>query len=290
MTAHILTELDMALGECPRWHETEQAWYWVDITGKTLYRYQASGQLDARRFPFQPACFAFATDDSVILSSSAGLYRLKSFDSEAEFLVDPEAGQAGQRFNDGTVLPNGDLIIGSIGNGEQPTGVRYRFRWQPEGLTSQEIETGYTIINAQCCSPDGRWCYVADTPKQRIHRQAILDSGELGPKAVFYTCAEDEFPDGAATDIDGNLWVAMYGSAQIVVISPTGEKLRSIPLPAQQPTMVAFGGENRQTLLITTARQGMPDDAPAENGSVLTMQTDVCGSPVTLCAVENGTA
>ncbi|EAR09272.1 SMP-30/gluconolactonase/LRE family protein [Reinekea blandensis] len=290
MTVRTLATLDMALGECPRWHEPEQAWYWVDITGQTLYRYQASGQLDARRFPFQPACFAFATDNSMILSSSAGLYRLTDFDAETEFLIDPEAGQTGQRFNDGTVLPNGDLVIGSIGDGEQPTGVRYRFHWRPEGMSSQVIETGYTIINAQCCSPDGSWCYVTDTPTQRIHRQAILDSGELGPKEVFYTCAEDEFPDGAATDIEGNLWVAMYGSAQIVVISPMGQKLQSIPLPAQQPTMVAFGGEDLKTLVITTARQGMPDDAPAENGSVLTLQTNVRGSVVIRCVVDSGTA
>lgn len=287
MTAQLLIKLDMALGECPRWAEHENAWYWVDITGQTLYRYPlASAQLDSRWFPFQPACFAFAQDHSLILSSSEGLFRLATFESEPEFLLDPEAELADQRFNDGTVLPNGDLIIGSIGDGEHATGVRYRFHWREKRLESDVIEQGYAIINAQCCSPDGRWCYVADTPTQRIDRQEVFEDGTLGKREPFYLCAADEFPDGAATDMNGNLWVAMYGSGQITVISPMGTKLRSIPVPATQPTMIAFGGANRRTLLVTTARQGLPDDAPIENGSVLLLQTEATGSPVPPCIVN----
>lgn len=287
MTVEVLAELDMALGECPRWNTDEQAWYWVDITGQTLYRYTIKPpHLDSRWFPFQPACFAFAQDNSLILSSSEGLFRLATFESDPEFLIDPESGQSGQRFNDGTVLPNGDLIIGSIGDGEHATGVRYRFHWRGNRLDSEVIERDYTIINAQCCSPDGRWCYVADTPSQRIDRQAILENGELGERECFYRCAADEYPDGAATDADGNLWVAMYGSAQIAVISASGEKQSSIPLPAQQPTMVAFGGVDGRTLLVTTARQGLPDGAAIENGSVLVIPADISGTPLPPCVVR----
>lgn len=284
MSAQILAELAMPLGECPRWHRHERAWYWVDITGKTLYRLAANRtEPQAQHFAFEPACFAFTDAGHIVLSSSQGLWYLPEFGAAPEAMTDPEADQPQQRFNDGTVLPNGDLIIGSIGNGQDASGVRYRFRITGSGVVTTELERGYRIINSQCCSPDGQWCYVTDTPEQIIFRQVIGADGELGQKEVFYRCESDENPDGAATDIEGNLWVAMYGSSKVVVLTPEGDKRQEISVPAKQPTMVAFGGQGNRQLLITTARQGLPDNAGAANGSVLIMDSGTQGSDVSTC-------
>lgn len=284
MTLSVLAELDMTLGECPRWNAGEAAWYWVDIIGHTLYRFDTGdNRLTQQTFSFQPACFAFTATGRLILSSSQGLYLLPAFGRDPQLLADPEAGQNDQRFNDGTVLPNGDFVVGSIGDGNHATGVRYRFRFNEGPAQTTVLETGYTIINTQCCSPDGHWCYVADTPEQVIYRQTIGEQGILGKKERFYRCNDDEYPDGAATDSDGNLWVAMFGSSKIAVISPAGVKIKEIRLPAQQPTMVAFGGADRQQLIVTTARADLPDDAAIENGSVLILETQATGAAVADC-------
>ena len=60
-------------------------------------------------------------------------------------------------------------------------------------------------------------------------------------------------PDGAAVDVDGNYWVAMYEGARVLQLSPAGEVLQRIDVPVQCPTMVCFGGEDLRTLYITSA-------------------------------------
>jgi hypothetical protein len=65
-------------------------------------------------------------------------------------------------------------------------------------------------------------------------------------------------PDGAAVDVQGNYWVAMFEGARLLKLSPAGELLADIPVPAQCPTMPCFGGDDLQTLYITTARYNRP--------------------------------
>jgi sugar lactone lactonase YvrE len=257
-----LVKLSMQLGECPRWNSQDQAWYWVDILGNTLYRFHCNtDKLEQRVFDFQPACFAFTEANSILLSSSSGVYLLEDFNGELELLCNPETHIPGNRFNDGTSTPDGDFIVGSIGDGQSPTGISYRFYWENNTLQYQEIESGYTIINGQGFSPDGQYYYVTDTPEQIIYRQRYNATEKtLSAKEVFYRCNQDEYPDGAAIDSEGNYWVAMYGAAKIAVISPNGEKIKDIALPVSQPTMIAFGGDDLSQALITTAAQGLSND------------------------------
>jgi sugar lactone lactonase YvrE len=278
-----LAKLSMQLGECPRWNATEHQWYWVDILGNSLYRFSpGTNELTQREFPFQTACFAFTQNNQIVLSSSNGIYLLNSFDGDANQIANPENHLPDNRFNDGTPTPEGDFIIGSIGDGEHPVGTTYRFSFREGACLTEEIESGFRIINAQAFSPDGTRYYVTDTPEQVVYKQSYdAITKTLGPKEVFYQCESDEYPDGAGVDTDGNFWVAMYGSSKIVVISPEGNKLKEIELPVSQPTMVAFGGENMNQLIVTSAAQNLsPADLEKEPlaGSVLIMDIDETGT------------
>jgi sugar lactone lactonase YvrE len=277
-----LAKLSMQLGECPRWNTEDQSWYWVDILGNTFYRYHcATEQLEQRVFEFQPACFAFTDANGILLSSSSGVYLLEDFNGELKLLCNPENHIPENRFNDGSPTPEGDFIIGSIGNGQNPAGISYRFYWENNTLQYYEIESGYTIINGQGFSPDGQYYYVTDTPEQIIYRQRYNATEKtFSAKEVFYRCNQDEYPDGAAIDSEGNYWVAMYGAAKIAVISPNGEKIKDIALPVSQPTMIAFGGDNLSQAMITTAAQGL-SETQLENeplaGSVLVFDAKAHG-------------
>ena len=277
-----LAKLTMQLGECPRWNAQDQTWYWVDIVGRTFYCMDSnSNSLQQRVFEFQPACFAFTESDEIVLSSSSGLYLLEDFNSELKQISHPEAHLPNHRFNDGTPTPDGDFIIGSIGDGDKPTGTSYRFYWENNTLQYHEIESGYTIINGQGFSPDGQYYYVTDTPEQIIYRQRYNATEKtFTAKEVFYRCNQDEYPDGAAIDSEGNYWVAMYGAAKIAVISPNGEKIKDIALPISQPTMIAFGGEDMKQAIVTTAAQGLSNDELKKEplaGSVLLFDVDTMG-------------
>ena len=90
-------------------------------------------------------------------------------------------------------------------------------------------------------------------------------------------------PDGAAVDAEGCYWVAMFEGARVLRLSPQGEILQELPLPAQCPTMPCFGGEDLKTLYVTTARhkRGAQElaDYP-QSGCVFSTRVSVPGLPV----------
>ena len=56
-------------------------------------------------------------------------------------------------------------------------------------------------------------------------------------------------------DEDDHLWVAFYGASKVGCFDPeTGQQLAEIEVPAQNTTSCAFGGEDLETLYITSAR------------------------------------
>ncbi|MFT8038223.1 SMP-30/gluconolactonase/LRE family protein, partial [Salmonella enterica subsp. enterica serovar Enteritidis] len=63
-------------------------------------------------------------------------------------------------------------------------------------------------------------------------------------------------PDGAAVDSEGAYWCAMFEGGRVLRLSPQGDILQEIRVPARCPTMVAFGDEDLRTLFITTGRNG----------------------------------
>ena len=283
-TIKILAQLEMQLGECPRWNEQEESWYWVDILGKALYRYDTlNKKLFSRIFDFNPACFAFTKTNQIILTASSGLFLLENFSSAVQFIMDPESDQPTQRFNDGVPTPDGNLLAGTIGDATTATGNLYYFDITKNSVICETIMEGYTIINGQAFSPDGKWLYITDTPKQKILKYPYNSTTKkLGKAQLFYKFTqEDEYPDGAAVDAEGNYWIAMYGTGKICVISPEGEKIDEIYLPISQPTMIAFGGINLNQLIVTSAAQGLNKESLEKEplaGSVLLLDISKKGA------------
>lgn len=62
-------------------------------------------------------------------------------------------------------------------------------------------------------------------------------------------------PDGMTIDSDGNLWIALFQGKHVIKIDPRKPEtlLEKIELPAELVTCPAFGGENLDTLYVTTA-------------------------------------
>lgn len=279
----VLAELNMSLGECPRWNRQEQAWYWVDITEGMLYRFCTQSEvLSHRRFPFKTAVFFFTEKNHIVLTGSNGLYLLESFHSDEIFLGNPETDQPANRFNDGVSTPEGGFIAGTIGDGSQPVGSNYQFEFINGALNTKLLKGEYSIINGQAFSPNGKWYYVTDTPTQEILKYPYdSEQRSFGEAQLFFSFkATNEFPDGAAIDGAGNYWVALYGSGKVCQISPEGKRLQTIDLPLSQPTMLAFGGPSLTQLIVTSAKQGLTDNQLLDEplaGSVLLIDTTTVG-------------
>ncbi|XP_050514514.1 regucalcin-like [Diabrotica virgifera virgifera] len=62
-------------------------------------------------------------------------------------------------------------------------------------------------------------------------------------------------PDGMNIDLKGNLWIALFGGHHVLQVNPvTGEIIRKIKMPATYITSVIWGGNNFETLFVSTSR------------------------------------
>lgn len=286
------------LGESPVWHHAEQALYWTDIPGRALHRWHPQ-RAEHRSWPMpaEVGCLAICTSGGLMLAMRTGIARFDPALSEApaEVLLTPPYDPALERFNDGKVDPQGRLWVGTI----------YEPRDRPaaslllldrRGLT--RLAGDCTVSNGLAWSPDHRWAYWSDTFGHRLSRIPLGPDGlPRGPAEVIHRCApkpaaDDPLqalrdyggrPDGAAVDAEGCYWSAMFEGQRLVRFSPEGEPLAAYPLPVRCPTMPCFGGADRRTLYLTTARHQRPERELAEQplaGMVLSCRVDVPGLPV----------
>ena len=69
--------------------------------------------------------------------------------------------------------------------------------------------------------------YHSDTSTLTVSRYEYdADSGAISSPVKFARwTSEDDRPDGAAVDCDGNVWLALYRGGRVVQISRSGEML-----------------------------------------------------------------
>ena len=67
-------------------------------------------------------------------------------------------------------------------------------------------------------------------------------------------------PDGAAVDLEGCYWVAMYEGGRVLRLSPSGETIAEVRMPARCPTMPCFGDVDLKTIYVTSASRERPAD------------------------------
>jgi sugar lactone lactonase YvrE len=120
-----------------------------------------------------------------------------------------------------------------------------------------------TIPNAICFSPDGAIGYFADTGKNVLFRVDLDPATGLprGEPVALVTRRGDGGIDGAVVDADGLIWNARWGGGCIDVYGPQGQHLRSLRVPARQSSCPAFIGQDLSRLLVTSAWQGMTEEA-----------------------------
>lgn len=84
------------------------------------------------------------------------------------------------------------------------------------------------------------------------------------------------------TDVDGFLWIALWGGGAVRRYSPAGALDTVVQLPATQITSCTFGGEQLDELYITSAAAGLSDEERANQphaGAVFRVRPGVCGLP-----------
>ena len=260
----ILSEQHCHLGEgCTYDPATDTAW-WFDIIERTLFQADlSSGAVTVYALPMMASVLAFVDDAHQLLATENGLYVRDIADGRLTLRTPLEADNAATRSNDGRVHPCGALWIGTMGRkAEKGAGAIYRFH-QGELL---RLYVNVTIPNAICFSPDGATAYFTDTSAGILYRVAVDPTNAMptGAPATLYDHRGGAGGlDGAVLDVEGRIWNARWGGSCIDAYTPEGERVRSVRVPARQPSCPVFVGRNFDRLLVTTAWEGMDEPARA---------------------------
>lgn len=269
-------------GECPRWQAAERALYFVDVPGRTLHRLDpATGEHRSRGFDAQCACFAFRRGGGFVLGMEAGFALIDGFDAPLRpFGEQLEASRPWSRLNDGRTDLQGRFWAGAMDTSKQHRDARL-FRLDPDGRVTVHAE-GALTSNGAAVSPDGRTLYYSDTPEHVIYAYDLdPESGEITNRRAFHRFPHGHGrPDGGSVDAEGCYWAALFEGGRVVRLSPAGEILEEVAIPASKVTMPAFGGDDLRTVYVTTAREKLSGAELADQplaGAVFSFRADVPG-------------
>lgn len=259
MKAELFDDRVCDLGEGPIWLAARQTWLWFDITGRRMLARDAQGASQAWEFETMHSAAGEIDAERVLLAHEHGLDVFSFADGTRRRVCLLEADDAETRSNDGRADPFGGFWIGTMGKrAEAGRGALYRFY---RG-TVRRLFAGLTIPNAIAFAPDQRRAYFTDTSTRVVQSVALDAEGwPIGTPEPFLRL--DEAPDGAVVDARGVMWLALWGAGRVSAFDPTGAPVASVSVDAPHTSCPALGGPQNDTLLITTARQGLDTGALA---------------------------
>ncbi|WP_274423673.1 SMP-30/gluconolactonase/LRE family protein [Chelativorans sp. YIM 93263] len=258
VSVSVFSGLPCHLGEGPSYDARTDTLFWFDIVEKRLLEKPFSGgETIIHDLPLVASALAAVDADRQVLVTEKGLQLRNRSSGALEMLAEVEADRPDTRSNDARPHPCGAFWFSTMGRKAEPrAGAIY---WYFRGEV-RRLFPDITIPNAISFSPDGATAYFSDTRENRLYRvpcdpEMGLPLGE--PTLVMNGNDRPGGIDGSVIDAEGTIWNARFGGSCLEALSPEGELIRSIKLPARQLTCPAFVGRNADRLGVTSAFEGM---------------------------------
>ena len=117
--------------------------------------------------------------------------------------------------------------------------------------------TGAFKPNGLALSPDEKALYISDNGARRrvLIAAERAPTGTVGHPRIIHDFGTGRGIDGMTVTTDGRIVAAgdSEGKGAVLILSPAGKILATIPMP-ENPTNVEFGGDDRKTLYITAGK------------------------------------
>ncbi len=270
--------------EGPIWSEERAALYWTDIESKTVWRLEPASKAATRwNMPQKVCSLAFREKGDLLIAFEKGLSFYDLQLQAEQKIVDVEVGLPTTRLNDGRCDRQGRFIVGGFDSTEKGLSAAYRLDLD---LRLHRLFGGLSSANSTCFSLDGRTMYYADSPQAAIWAfDYDIETGTPSNRRVFCDFrGQPGIPDGSVIDADGCLWNAQWNGSRVVRYRPDGRIERVIEVPCRNPTSLAFGGRDLDTLFITTSRLTLTEEEARLQplaGTLLAVRPGVKGLPET---------
>lgn len=254
ITASHWRKAGLKLGEGPRWDAVHNRWIWLDIVAGEIF---VCDHLSGEVRTYAPGNYVSlalpAGKDELVIAQQGGISRLHLSTGKTERITDMGLQWEELRCNDGAADAQGRLWIGT-------TAFDHRAGGGDLYLIGEDLQATVRYPEVACSngiawSPDGKTMYYTDSLARTIIAFDYHPNGTLQHERTIITIPPSlGFPDGMTCDAEGMLWIAIWGGHGVGRWNPaTGEQTGFIEVPVPNVTACCFGGEDLQTLLITTA-------------------------------------
>jgi lactonase len=238
----------------------------VDIYGGRLLRLSPKLELSTvyTDNKLTPAGVAIHRDGRVFLAG------VGDFKTGAVVAVDPDGRNPTTIIAPGAGYVPDDLVFDDRGgfyftdfkgSATSPTGGVYYVT--PDFKTTTPILPNMAMANGVALSPDDKTLWATEFSAGRLHRVDLTGPGAI---AHFGTSTPYQFvgrsPDSMRTDADGNIYVAIYHQARILVLNPTGVPIGQILIPGREghhflkTTSLAFKPGTRELYIVARDELG----------------------------------
>lgn len=243
------------LGEGAVWDARDQALYFLDIFGETVFRHDpAAGSTQSWKTPGQIGALALRENGGAVLALTDTLNAFDFATGRADKIAGPAFTSDQVTINDGAADRAGRFVFGGCSAGmDNPRPIGGLYSLDREGRIA-ELDHGTHQSNSHCFSPDGRFLYAADSFVRTLYAYDYDPAtGEVAGKRTFANTNDlGGVPDGSAVDADGLVWVSIFEAGKIAAYRPDGRLERVVDLPARLISSVAWGGDGLDRLFVTT--------------------------------------
>jgi len=279
--AQLLHKTNLILGEGTHWHNGWKKFLYVDIIGKKVGCIDpVNNKLIEKKVTGLIGCVVSATNGNLIMALQGAIVEINFETAETKQLCEIEKDKPNNRCNDGKCDAAGRLWVGTMHtDAKKKQGALYCF----DGMLQKKIKST-SVSNGICWNAGNDKMYYIDSLDYNIKMFDFdLATGNISNEKIIVTIETPGFlPDGMTIDAAGMLWVAMWGGGCVHRYNPAdGTLIGKVSVDAINVTNCAFGGENMQHLLITTAREGLNREQLKQSplsGSLFIVDTGIKGS------------
>ena len=258
-------------GEGPIWDHRCNKLYWLDIASQQLYAHDpATGANTMAQLPVRISRLFLMGERDFAAAIPGGVAKLYQENGvwKTEKLItleeDPDIVS-----NDGECDSRGRIVLGLMhrdclpGRGSLHT---------VGSKTGNCFARNLNLPNGVAWSEDEKELYVVTNHPSAglLYYGYDAVTGAVGQLKEFV-----EFPgaDGMCADENGNLWITRVSRGSVACFDPrTKQIIDEVTVPVKTTTSCAFGGENLDTLYITTATWGNDVPEAPDRGSLFKVE------------------
>ena len=289
--AELFVDCKNHLGEGILWSPSQKTLYWLDVPmpSKLFRLHLPTNAMDSYDMPEMITAMSVRRNDDLLIASHHGINNFNFESQKLEKILDLEPNLPQNRCNDGASDSQGRFWIGTMQNNISPEATDIELKENSgnlycvnHDLSFKKFESDIGVSNTLVWSPDNTKFYFTDTLTGIIFSYDFdEEKGTISNKKEFVK-HDRGYPDGSTVDSEGCLWSCRWLGSCVIRFDPNGKVDDIIELPVANITNCTFGGENLDTLFITTARWGMSAEeleASPQAGGVFSCKPGIKGLP-----------